>query len=91
MDIYGLVGDCLGRLFLLYGLAGGRVNLERAEQLQLLAYLADCGYDILAHEAQGAHLVFVGHRAIAVPEYDAAGAKRFQHMSNLGYYRIRRT
>ena len=40
------------------------------------------------HQPQRAHRVLVRHRAVAVPEADAAGAQVLEHMANLRQHRL---
>ena len=77
-----------GGLFL-EGLAGGGIGFERAGEFELVGDLAHGGDDVFAHEAKATHLVFVCHRAIAVPEEDAAGSERFEYVPDLGYDGVR--
>jgi len=69
-------------------LAGLGVLFEGAVEFQFLGHFADGGDDLLAHEAEAAHLVIVGHGAVAIPEEDAAGAQVLEDVANLGYDRL---
>src|SRR5262245_18764668 len=64
-------------------LVRGRIDVERAGQVQLPGHLATGWDDFLPHQAEGAHLVVVVHRAVAVPEEDRSRAKRLEHRADL--------
>src|SRR5712692_9102686 len=73
---------CLNRL------AGRRIDLERARQLQLFGHLPDGRNHLCPHEAQAAHGVIMRHRAITVPEKNAARPDVLQDVPDLRQDRL---
>ena len=75
--------------------AGGRDRTDRVSllagsiskasgQFELATHLPDRRDDLLAHQLEAAHGVFVAHRPVAVPEEDLPRTQRFQHVADLG-------
>src|SRR5215510_2954189 len=69
-------------------LAGRRINLEGTGQLQFFRHLPDGRNDLLAHEAQAAHGVIMGHRTITVPEENTTRSDVLQDVSDLWQDRL---
>src|SRR5215472_16913175 len=77
-----LLGGDSSRLWL-NRLTRSRVNFERTRQLQFFRHLPNGRTDLLAHEAQTAHGVIMGHRTITVPEENTTRSDVLQNVSDL--------
>src|SRR5215468_2885664 len=73
---------CLNRL------ACRRIDLEGTGQLQLFGHFPDGRNHLCAHEAQAAHGVIMGHRAISIPEENTARPDVLQDVSDLRQDRL---
>src|SRR5262245_55561541 len=82
-----LLGSDSSRLWL-DGLACSRINLEGTRQLPFFRHLPDGRNHFLAHEAQAAHGVIMGHRTITIPEENTARPDVLQDVSDLRQDRL---
>src|SRR5262252_2474681 len=69
---------------------GGRRGFEGAQELELLAHLADGGQHLLAEELDARGGVRVAHEAVARPEAHDGGARLLEEAAKLRNHRLRR-
>src|SRR5215472_17341196 len=79
-----------GRQPLAFPDAHGRLGFEGAQELELLAHLADGGQHLLAEELDARGGVGVAHEAVARPEAHDGGAGLFEEAAKLRNHRLRR-
>src|SRR5262247_4170613 len=70
--------------------AHGRLGLEGAQELQLLAYLTHRGQHLLAEELDARDGVGIAHEAVARPEADDGGTRLLEESAELRDHRLRR-
>src|SRR5262250_1439792 len=70
--------------------AHGRLGFEGAQELELLAHLADGGQHLLAEELDARGGVGVAHEAVARPEAHDGRAGLLEEAAELGDHRLRR-
>src|SRR5215472_10968009 len=79
-----------GRRPLAFPDAHGRLGFEGAQELELLAHLADGGQHLLAEELDARGGVGVAHEAVARPEAHDGGARLLEEAAKLRNHRLRR-